>query len=233
VTWLELADPVALVPFAILGAVVGLDVVSFPQAMISRPLVAATLAGALTGRPGQGMLLGAVLELIALETLPVGASRYPEWGSASVVGGAVFAEHATDVAGAMPMAAFATLLTALASLATMTAVRRLNARWARARLEALARGSQRTVMGLQVFGLTADLVRGGLLTYVALLVFHPIFHLVIDTWGTDVRLSRAVVSGVAAMVAGGAVWKIFHTTHGARWYFLGGLAAGLLLMVAR
>ena len=31
-----------LLPLAILGAVLGLDVVSFPQAMISRPLVAAT-----------------------------------------------------------------------------------------------------------------------------------------------------------------------------------------------
>ena len=39
----------------------------------------------------RGLLLGAALELIALETLPFGASRYPEWGSASVVGGAIFA----------------------------------------------------------------------------------------------------------------------------------------------
>ena len=33
------------------------------------------------------------LEIVAKEgeTLPVGASRYPEWGSAAVVGGALFA----------------------------------------------------------------------------------------------------------------------------------------------
>ena len=75
-----------LVPLALLGAVLGLDVVSFPQAMISRPLAAATFAGALVGRPGHGLIAGAMLELFALETLPFGASRYPEWGSASVVG---------------------------------------------------------------------------------------------------------------------------------------------------
>ena len=76
-----------LLPLALLGGVLGLDVVSFPQAMISRPLVAATVAGALVGDAIAGLLVGAALELIALETLPFGASRYPEWGSAAVVGG--------------------------------------------------------------------------------------------------------------------------------------------------
>ena len=75
-------------PIALLGALLGLDVVSFPQAMISRPIVAATLAGAFIGYPQAGLLIGVVLELIALDTLPFGASRYPEWGSAGVVGGA-------------------------------------------------------------------------------------------------------------------------------------------------
>ena len=64
-----------LVPVALLGAVLGLDVVCFPQAMVSRPLVAATAAGAFVGYPLQGLLIGVLLELIALETLPFGASR--------------------------------------------------------------------------------------------------------------------------------------------------------------
>ena len=90
----------------------GLDVVSFPQAMISRPLVAATLAGALIGQSGERhAALAPALELIALETLPFGASRYPEWGSASVVGGAIFASHPTHPAGAMTLAVLAALAT--------------------------------------------------------------------------------------------------------------------------
>ena len=39
----------SLVPIALLGGLIGLDVVSFPQAMISRPTVAATLGGASAG----------------------------------------------------------------------------------------------------------------------------------------------------------------------------------------
>src|SRR5215212_4283132 len=94
-----LLSPADLLPLALLGAVLGLDVVSFPQAMISRPLVAATLAGFLVGRPEAGLLVGAALELFALETLPFGASRYPEWGSASVVGGALFARQPGSAGG--------------------------------------------------------------------------------------------------------------------------------------
>ena len=68
-------------PIGLLGALLGLDVVSFPQAMISRPIVAATLAGAFIGNPPAGLLIGVVLEMIALDTLPFGASRYPEWAA--------------------------------------------------------------------------------------------------------------------------------------------------------
>src|SRR5258707_7357453 len=59
--------------------------------MFSRPLVAATVAGAFAGNTATGMFVGVAMELIALATLPFGASRYPEWGSAAVVRGAVAA----------------------------------------------------------------------------------------------------------------------------------------------
>src|SRR5689334_2399955 len=98
---------VPFLPLAILGAVLGLDTVSFPQAMLSRPLVAATLGGMLSGSASEGLMVGAALELIALETLPFGASRYPEWGSAAAVGGALFASSPKPPAGAMSMAVIA------------------------------------------------------------------------------------------------------------------------------
>ncbi|MFO0072545.1 MAG: PTS sugar transporter subunit IIC, partial [Gemmatimonas sp.] len=60
-----------VIPLALLAAVVGLDVVSFPQAMISRPIVGATLGGACLGAPEAGLVCGTALECLALESLPV------------------------------------------------------------------------------------------------------------------------------------------------------------------
>ena len=222
-----------LLRFAALGAVLGLDVVSFPQAMLSRPLVSATLAGTLAGRPGAGLLVGAVLELFALETLPVGASRYPEWGSASVVGGALYAAQPDRSAGALCLSVLVALATAYVGGLSMVLLRRLNGQLARAQLERLAAGSARTVVSLQLAGFGADLLRGFALTVLALGLALPLLHAAADRWAVDQRLSLAVVVGLAATVAGAAVWKLFHAVPRARWLFAGGIAAGLLLVALR
>jgi PTS system mannose-specific IIC component len=222
-----------LLPVVLLGAVLGLDVVSFPQAMISRPLAAATVAGALLGQPMAGLLVGAALELIALETLPFGASRYPEWGSAAVVGGTLFALQPDGRAGAMTLAVLGALATAWVGGWTMVMLRRMNGWLARRNRAGLEAGSRRAVLGIQMAGLGADFVRGGLLTALALLVLLPVTRAALAEWSLDARLSRAVVVGLAATVAVGATWKIFHTTAGTRWYLAAGLLVGLLLLVVQ
>jgi PTS system mannose-specific IIC component len=219
-----------LLPLALLGGLLGLDVVSFPQAMISRPLVAATLSGALVGFPMSGLLIGATLELIALDTLPFGASRYPEWGSAAVIGGAVFAMHPAHPAGSMSIAVIAALATSWVGGWTMVKLREANAHWASQRREALDAGARGTVIELQLLGMTADFVRGAVLTVVAYLVFAPLANAVLAVWDTDARLSRAFVVAVAASVAASGAWKIFHAVPLARWFFVGGLVVGLALL---
>jgi PTS system mannose-specific IIC component len=222
-----------LLPIALLGGLLGLDVVSFPQAQISRPLVAATLAGALIGHSLSGLLVGAALELVALDTLPFGASRYPEWGSAAVVGGAIFATHPTHPTGAMEMSIIASLATAWIGGWTMVKLRERNAAWAAERREALDAGARGAVVDLQLLCMTADLLRGGLLAALSYALFAPLTTAMLRVWSTDARLSRAVVVTVAASVAAGAAWKIFHSVTGARWFFLGGLGVGLAVMAMR
>ena len=227
---MNLAD---VLPVLLLGAVLGLDVVSFPQAMISRPLVAATLAGWLAGNASAGLLIGATLELIALETLPFGASRYPEWGSAAVVGGTLFASNTGNDAGAMVVGVLGALATASVGGWSMVMIRRLNAQWARLHRPGIEAGSRGTVIGLQMAGLTLDFVRGGLLTLVALLALSAIADASLALWSIDGRLSRAIVAGLAGTVATGATWKIFHATSGTRWFLAAGLIIGLVLLAIR
>lgn len=73
------------------GALVGADDTSWLQVMVSRPVVAATAAGAVVGDAASGLLAGAVLELMVLPYPPMGATRTPDPGVAGVVGGAAFA----------------------------------------------------------------------------------------------------------------------------------------------
>jgi mannose/fructose/N-acetylgalactosamine-specific phosphotransferase system component IIC len=222
-----------LIPLVILGALLGLDVVSFPQAMVSRPLVAATLGGAVAGDAMSGLLVGAILELIALDTLPFGASRYPEWGSASVVAGALFTIDPSRSAAALAMAVLAGLATAWIGGWSMVRLRELNARWARSRHEALDAGARGTIIGLQLRGLTGDLARAGALTAIGIVTLEPVARAVAAEWTIDPRVTRAVVVGVAGTVAAAAAWRLFHSTTGARWLFAGGLAIGLLLAASR
>lgn len=222
-----------LLPVALLGGVLGLDVVSFPQAMVSRPIVAATLAGALAGAPAAGLVVGATLELVAIETLPFGASRYPEWGSAAVVGGMLFATEPGDRAGALIVAIVAALLTAGIGGRTMVWLRRLNARLAHARTSALEHGSGRTVVGLQLLGMTADLLRGILLTFLAVALLQPLGRLAMARWSLPDQVSRVAIVMAVGAVAAGAAWKLFHAVPRARQLFVAGLAGGALILALR
>lgn len=223
----------ALLPVTLLGALLGLDTVSFPQAMLSRPIVAATLGGTLIGDPLSGLFAGAALELIAVETLPFGASRYPEWGSASVVGGAIFAAFPSRPAGAMTIAMVAALATAWVGGWTMVKLRQRNAVWAHESQRALDAGARGAVISVQLKGMTADLVRGALLTAVAFLVFAPLAEATVDRWSVDARASRAIGVAAAVAVAGGAAWKLFHASIPARWLFAAGLVSALIIVAAR
>ena len=84
-----------------------------------------------------------------------------------------------------------------------------------------------------LFGFVGAAVSGFLLTAIAYALLAPLAAFCIGRWSIDARLSRSMVVGIAASVAGGAAWKLFHSTNGARWLFLGGLAVGLFMLFAQ
>jgi PTS system mannose-specific IIC component len=210
-------------PIGLLGALLGLDVVSFPQAMISRPIVAATAAGAFIGNPPAGLLIGVVLEMIALDTLPFGASRYPEWGSAGVVGGSLFAAQNGSMPGALPASLLAALLTASISGWSMVVLRRTIAMRLERVRDRLEEGSRDSLHSFHLMGMSLDLLRGALVTITAMLIFAPLVRAIVAVWGSESAASRAVVVVIAAIVAGGALWKVFHSVRHVLWFFLAGL----------
>jgi len=220
-------------PIGLLGALLGLDVVSFPQAMISRPIVAATLAGAFIGNPPAGLVIGVVLEMIALDTLPFGASRYPEWGSAGVVGGSLYAAQAPGMPGALPASLLAALLTASISGWSMVVLRRLIASHLERIRDRLEDGSRDALLSLHLSGMSLDLLRGGLVTVTAMLIFAPLVKAIVAVWGSESAASHAVVVVIAAVVAGSALWKIFHSVRRVLWFFLAGALIWAVLQVAR
>jgi len=200
--------------------------------MISRPIVAATVAGAFIGEPERGMLIGVVLELIALDTLPFGASRYPEWGSAGVVGGALFASQPSGLYGALPAAMLAALLTASISGWSMVVLRRSIAGKLTRSRDRIEDGSRAALLSLHLTGMSLDLLRGAAVTLVSMLVFSPLVRAIVMIWATSPASSRAVVVVAAAIVAGGALWKVFHSVRHVLWYFFVGLAASAAIVWA-
>ena len=181
-----------ILAFALLGAFLGLDVVSFPQVMISRPIVASTLAGTLGGSASDGLLAGVFLEMMALETLPVGASRYPEWGTASVVGGALYVSRQGDATSALLFAMLGAMITAWVGGYSMYALRRLNGRWTKRALPALEAGDASVVTWLQMRGLGGDLLRGFVLTALALALLVPLTAIAVANGHGDSATIRAV-----------------------------------------
>jgi mannose/fructose/N-acetylgalactosamine-specific phosphotransferase system component IIC len=84
-------EPLTLLLLSLLGGLLALDATSFGQFMLSRPLIAAGLAGMIAGNAEAGIVVGVLLEAVHLAVLPVGAARYPEAGPAAVAAAGAYA----------------------------------------------------------------------------------------------------------------------------------------------
>jgi mannose/fructose/N-acetylgalactosamine-specific phosphotransferase system component IIC len=208
------------------GTVAGLDLSSGPQVLLNRPLVVGTAAGLLLGDPWSGLLVGSVLELFALEVLPVGAARYPDHGPGTV--GAVLA---VAIAGPHELwrGVLVGLLAALAGGWSLRWMRRAGAtRVARASaaLQALEPG----ILGrLQAAGFRSDLARSAVLTTIGLGLGFAVRFV-----GPFPPSWNPSLNAVALGAAGGAALNgaIRNAGRGRRLAALGaGLAAGTLWAV--
>lgn len=204
------------------GGLLGLDAVSWPQIMVSRPLVSSTVGGALVGDPGAGLVVGVALEVLALPFQPFGAARYPETGPAGLVAGVAFASSSGN-ALALAAGVLAGWIVGWIGSFTVTGVRRLNGRiLAPARRLA---GEPRILERRHRAAMALDFVRAVLLTGATLL---PAIWLA--RWMADAPpspVSSAVGVGLLVLVGGSAGAAAREATaHSSR--AVAALAAGLV-----
>jgi mannose/fructose/N-acetylgalactosamine-specific phosphotransferase system component IIC len=211
------------------GTAVALDLVSVPQVMIARPVVAGAVAGFLTGDVEAGLRVGVLFELFALDVLPIGAVRYPDYGPATVAATALAAGAPWEL-GLGISAALGLLLAALGGWSLMM-VRRSNARAIQRHAAALAAGEGSAIRRLQYGGLLRDAARGAALTVLGLMLAWSIGQFVHLDRRTAVGLTLVAIGSALSAIVSGAVRSAGRGTR-LKW-MLAGLAAGILLVVLR
>jgi mannose/fructose/N-acetylgalactosamine-specific phosphotransferase system component IIC len=217
---------IALLAWATL---VGLDLASVLQGLFNRPLVAGAVAGVILGDPEGGLRIGAVLELFALDVLPVGASRYPDYGAATVAA-VVFGAHQAWVLVLGP----AVLLgLALAHLGGWSIVlhRRVSAWALRRATAALDRGDRGAAVPVHLTGLLADVVRSAGLAVVGVGLAMQLSGLLRIDLATGRALTIVAIAGGFFAVIGGALRRA-GTPRRIAW-FGGGMVLGVLALALR
>jgi mannose/fructose/N-acetylgalactosamine-specific phosphotransferase system component IIC len=217
-----LLEPGTFLMLIVLGGIVAVDGTSFGQFMISRPLVAASLAGWIVGDPMHGALVGLVLEAFHIGVLPVGAAKYPEGGPAAVAGGAVYATSS--------LAPSALLLTVLLALLlewiggeTVRQMRLVNIR-----LVATERiGTPAKLERRHLSAIALDLLRGMVLVALGTILLGTLIPLLGRYWGLGESIPQIVVSAAVVGMLVSAVRLV-----GLRpWAAAAGAAAGAFLIL--
>lgn len=225
--------PAVLAMLVVIGTLCSLDTVSVGQTMMSRPIVSATLAGAALGQAEQGVSVGALMELFALETMPFGASRYPEWGAAGVVASATYVFGGTHTPGSLALAVVGGLAVAGFGSVTMVWHRAFVAHAAAALRDQLAGGSAVAVSRLHAAGIASDLVRGAAVTAIGLGLSVLLATRVLAHWhvGYGASLAWPIIAATAVGMA--AVARNIRPTAGANWLLVAGLLVGVVVVLAR
>lgn len=214
---------------AVLGGFVGLDATSFPQVMISRPIVTGALTGALFGRPAEGLVIGFVMEAFALIILPVGAARYPESGTATVAATSAYMHVAAPGLAPGIVALAVALGLGWEWLAGVTVVlhRRSNGRILLRQGGVPARQLERRHLA----AMTMDFVRGATVSLSGGLLGYGLLALAAPLWGLPPEPTLAVLAVLAAAMVGTAV-PLFGGVRARKVALAAGIGVGLVLALA-
>lgn len=220
---------------ALLGGVVGVDATSVAQTMVSRPFIAATLTGVLFGRPEEGAILGAILELFALVILPVGAARYPESGTASVAATAAYLSAASIMSPAVMLLAvlFALIWERMAGWSVILG-RHFNEKYVALALieRAPEHAFDRVLERRHLQAIGVDFVRAIIMTTSGWLVGSVALNAAAGLWSMSAAVAPAILSiGLSCMV--GAALPLFGGLRARKVALLFGVVCGSLIVLVR
>ncbi len=207
------------------GTMVGVDLVSVPQALFARPVVAGFIAGVMLGEPVVGLQVGLILELFAFDTLAIGSARYPDLGSATIPA-VVAAALLGPGDGSIGLGVALGLVLGQIGGVSLEALRRWNGRTIQQVESMLQDGAPRLLGRLQWMGVGRDALRSAILVVVGLGLagtmpgLPPVIIAAPEiTWVAIAGSGLAGSIGLLRGVARGSHW---------RWFVLG-TGAGLLL----
>lgn len=217
-----------LLALLVWGTLVGIDLVSVPQMMIARPLVAGAGAGLLLGDLEMGLRVGVVLELFQFDVLPVGATRYPEYGPATVAG--VTLAHGIDGVSALGIGAGVGLLLSLLGGVSLHVVRTRNARAVRERNGELEAGDRGALLRVHAGGMLRDFVRAIVVTTIGLAVAWLAIRLGAAALPAPLLVATSIAVCGAALATGSVgLLRIVGRGPNLKW-LAAGMVAGLALV---
>lgn len=223
-TWLALIG---------LGGIVALDATSLGQLMLSRPFVAASLAGAIVGRPLEGALIGALLEALSLGILPVGAARYPDTGTAAVatVGTLGLSEVVATAPSLLMVVVYGLLWQRLSGISVIGG-RYLNERLVLAGQPGERPRLDRLVEHRHIESMLVDMARGVIVTTAAMVIGVRLLPFALSHWALPGIAATLTVSAAAVAVLAGTA-PLFADSQRARVFLLLGLVFGSALLLAQ
>ncbi|MFH1502889.1 MAG: PTS sugar transporter subunit IIC [Candidatus Eisenbacteria bacterium] len=170
-----MSDAVTIAALAGLAGLLALDATAAFQVMVSQPIVAGALAGAVCGDAFAGVLVGAALQLVWLGALPVGAAGFPDAPVGTVVGvglASLLAHSGTGAGWSVAFGMTAALVAAEAGRSVVSRLRRMNVRLAEGAVARARSGDPSGVSAAVWLGLASRFVAAAGLAAVALTVAY-------------------------------------------------------------
>jgi len=207
----------------LLGGLCYLDRTAACQFMLHRPLVVSTLVGAVFGNLAAGAQVGAVLELLYIARLPVGASVPPDDTGAAIFAGAAAAVASSSIGldgGSFTAIILLSVPSAELGRLTDRYVRKVNGRIAQLTAEAVDGGDLRAVEHGLLAGLTLFALSGALLALAFSGAGVAVAKHLLPRFGPGSRLEFSALLPALPMLGAASVYSCSRTERTEAVFFL-------------